>query len=86
MNIDKFLLDILVCPLTKKSLLMIDAATLHKLNVAVDKGKLRDKSGSLVSPRLQNALLREDGALAYPVWDDMPRLLVDAAIEMDQLR
>ena len=86
MNIDKFLLDILVCPVSKKSLQMMDATTLHKLNAAIEKGKLRDKSGSLVSPRLQHALLREDGALAYPVWDDMPRLLVEAAIEMDQLR
>ena len=86
MNLDKFLLDILVCPATKKSLQLMDAPTLHKLNVAIDKGKLRDQGGSLVSLRLQSALLREDGVIAYPVWDEMPRLLVEAAIEMDQLR
>ena len=85
MNIEKFLLDILACPVTKGALQVMDGPTLHRLNAAIDKGKLRDKSGALVSPRLQGALVRADGVVAYPVWDDMPRLLVDAAIEMDQL-
>jgi hypothetical protein len=29
--------------------------------------------------------VRDDGAVAYPVWDDVPRLLVESGIPLEQL-
>lgn len=85
MALEAFFLEVVACPDTKRPLKLADAALLAKLNALVDKKKLKDKSQSLVEPRLQQALVRDDGVVAYPVWDDVPRLLVDAAIPIDQL-
>ncbi len=85
MALEPFFLDIVACPETKQKLRLADAALLDKLNAAIDKGKLKDKAGDVVAPRLHAALVRKDDAIAYPVWDDMPRLLIDSGIELDQL-
>jgi uncharacterized protein YbaR (Trm112 family) len=83
--LEAFFLEVVACPETHQPLALADAALLAKLNAAVDKKKLKDKSQALVEPRMQAALVRKDGAVAFPVWDDVPRLLVDAAIPLDQL-
>lgn len=85
MKLEPFLLDIVACPDNRTPLRVADAVLLDKLNSAIDKGKLRDKAGNVVGPRLHGALVREDGVIAYPVWDDMPWLVVDSGIELDQL-
>ncbi len=85
MALEQFLLDIIACPETHQPLQVLDDATLGRLNAAVDKEKLKDRSGRVVSPRISAALVRSDGQVAYPVWDDVPRLLTEAAIELDQL-
>jgi uncharacterized protein YbaR (Trm112 family) len=85
-KLEPFLLDIIACPEKKTPLRVADAGLVDKLNAAVDKGKLRDRGGRVLGQRLQGALVREDGEIAYPVFDDMPWLVVDAGIELDQLR
>jgi uncharacterized protein YbaR (Trm112 family) len=85
-KLEPFLLDIIACPEKKTPLRLAEAALVDKLNAAVDKGKLRDRGGRVLGQRLQGALVREDGEIAYPVIDDMPWLVVDAGIELDQLR
>jgi uncharacterized protein YbaR (Trm112 family) len=85
-KLEPFLLDIVACPESKTPLRVADDALVARLNAAIDKGRLKDKSGRAVGPRLQGALVREDEAVAYPVWEDIPRLVVDAGIELDQLR
>ncbi len=86
MNLAPFLLEIVSCPETHHALTIADGSLLERLNVAIDKGKLKDRAGDVVTPRLQGALLRADKQVVYPVWDDTPRLLVDSAIFIDQLR
>ena len=86
MALESFLLDIVACPATGQPLRPAPPALLEKLNAAIDKGKLKSEGGSVVGPRLQTALVREDDTAAYPVWDNIPRLLTDAAIPLDQLR
>lgn len=86
MNLAPFLLDIVSCPQTQQKLTVANGALLEKLNAAIDKGKLKDKSDNVVSPRIHGALVRSDGEVAYPVWDDIPRLVADSAIQLDQLR
>jgi uncharacterized protein YbaR (Trm112 family) len=83
--LEPFLLEMIVCPETRQALRLADPALLGRLNAAVVKGRLKDKAGRVVDPVLDLALVRADGAVAYPVWDDVPRLLVDAGIPLDAL-
>ncbi len=86
MGIDKDLLDILACPETKKNLEPADDAQLAKINAAISAGQLINKSGQKVSEPLQSALFRAgDLTAVYPVRENIPILLVDELIVLDQL-
>lgn len=82
--IDATLLDILVCPETKQPLRVADAALLAELNSAIEAGSVSNRGGVAVSDVLVEALVREDGALLYPVRDDIPIMLVDESIPLPQ--
>jgi uncharacterized protein YbaR (Trm112 family) len=83
--VDDFLLEILVCPETKERVKPADDDTLKRLNDLVKQGRLKNRAGSLVKERMESALVREDGRFAYPVRDDIPVMLVDEGIPLDQL-
>lgn len=77
--IDSTLLEILVCPETKQSLRVASADLLGEVNVAIQGGKVTNRGGDKVTEGLVEALVREDGALLYPVRDDIPIMLIDEA-------
>ena len=83
--LDSQLLEILVCPETRQPLQVAEADTLARVNAAIAKGALKARSGQNVAGELAGALVREDGALLYPVRDDIPIMLVDEAIDLGQL-
>lgn len=83
MPLDKYLLDLLVCPDTKEKLALADTAQLGRLNQAIEEGALKNKVGQPVRQALTAALVRVDGRIAYPVLDDIPVLLPDEAIPLD---
>ncbi|MDP2339734.1 MAG: hypothetical protein Q8O67_02150 [Deltaproteobacteria bacterium] len=85
MALEPFFLEVVACPETHRPLRLADAELLAKLNAFIEKKKLKDKTQALVEPKLQTALVRDDGAVAYPVWDDVPRLLVESGIPLAQL-
>jgi len=84
--IDKQLLQILVCPKDHTPLSVADAQLLAKLNSAIAAGKLKNQGGRAVEEPLQGGLLRQDGALLYPILDEIPVLLADEGIALDQLK
>jgi len=79
------LLELLVCPETRQPLAVADASLLARLNAAIDGRQLKNKVGQTVEKRLDGALVREDGRVAYPVQDGIPVMLVDDGILLDQL-
>jgi len=81
--IDPELLDILVCPESRQTLSVADDRTLESLNAAIADGRVRTRANERVREPLQEALVREDGALLYPIRDDIPVMLVDEAIPLD---
>lgn len=83
--LDAQLLEILVCPETRQPLTVADADTLARVNAAVTAGSLTSRSGQSVSAEMTSGLVRQDGALMYPVRDDIPIMLVDEAIDLGQL-
>jgi uncharacterized protein YbaR (Trm112 family) len=82
--VDQSLLEILVCPETKQSLHVADAALLERLNASIREGSVASKSGQIVTDPVSEGLVREDGTVLYPVRDDIPIMLIDAAIPLSQ--
>lgn len=83
--VDPELLDILVCPESKQPVREADEALLARVNEAVAAGTLRNRGGEAVTEPLDGGLVREDGALLYPVRDEIPVMLVDEAVPLDGL-
>jgi uncharacterized protein YbaR (Trm112 family) len=80
--VDQSLLEILVCPETKQSLSVADAAVLERLNDAIRKGGVTNRGGQAVSTPIHEGLVRKDGSVLYPVRDDIPIMLIDESIPL----
>jgi uncharacterized protein YbaR (Trm112 family) len=80
------LVKTLVCPETRRPLALGEPSLVDRLNRAIAASRLKNQAGVLLEERLDGALVRADGAVAYPIVDDIPRLLVDEAIPLEQLQ
>jgi uncharacterized protein YbaR (Trm112 family) len=76
------LVEILVCPETKQPVRLMSGAELERLNERIRGGQLRNRGGSEVKQALAEALVRQDGRIAYPVDDGIPVMLVDESVEL----
>lgn len=83
--IDEELLKILVCPESRMPLRVADEPLLARLNEAIAAGRVTNRGGRTVAVPLAAGLVREDNAVIYPIVDDIPVLLVDEAILLNQL-
>ena len=83
--IDKELLDILACPETKEGLTVADRSVVDKINEGIKNGTLKNRGGETVTEVIDGGLLREDGKYVYAVRDEIPIMLIDEAILVDQL-
>lgn len=79
------LLAILVCPETHQPLRLAPVEIVEKLKALQADGKLLNRAGQPFSEPLQAALVREDGQYAYPVCDDIPIMLIDEALPLQQI-
>jgi uncharacterized protein YbaR (Trm112 family) len=84
MAINKALLDILLCPDSKQSLTLADAALLETLNQRIRQGTLKNRAGISVSDPIDDGLVREDRRYLYVVRDDIPVMLIDEAIPLHE--
>ena len=84
--INKELLAILVCPIDRTPLSMVDDQVVAQVNRAIAAGRVTNRVGRLVDQPIDGGLLRGDNAFLYPVYDDIPVLLADEAIPLSQVR
>jgi len=63
----------------------MSASRLAKLNILIQEAKIRDRSENTLTTTLEEALVTEDGKLAYPVVDGIPVLLEERGIALSQL-
>lgn len=82
MALDSNFIASLVCPETREKLDIADPALIDQLNSAVKAGTLKNRGGQSVSTALDGGLVRADGRVVYPIWDDIPNLLVDEGIDL----
>jgi uncharacterized protein YbaR (Trm112 family) len=83
--LDPQFLSILRCPENHIPLREADAALLAHVNRAIAGGLVKNRLGQTVSTAFEGGLVREDGAVFYPIEDGIPRLLADEGIPLDQL-
>lgn len=85
MPIDRKLLEILCCPVSKIPLTRLPAARLKKLNESITAGEVQYVRGDAVEQPLREALITEDSKVIYPVVDEIPILLEERGIGTTQL-
>ena len=82
---DKRLLDILCCPVSKSPVKPLNKAQLDILNQEIQRGAVQTTAGIVVAAPLQAGLLTMDGKVIYRIEDDIPVMLADEAICTTQL-
>ncbi|MGY1410341.1 MULTISPECIES: Trm112 family protein [unclassified Luteimonas] len=82
---DRKLLDLLVCPVSRQPLALLDPAGLAALNAAVASGGLRRGDGSAQSSPMREALVTHDRKLVYRIDDGIPVLLAEESIATAQV-
>jgi uncharacterized protein YbaR (Trm112 family) len=82
---DKRLLDILCCPVSKRPLRPLSAAERDQLNDAIRAGSVDTVAGEKVADPVSEGLITTDGQVVYRVEDGIPVMLPEAGIGTLQL-
>ncbi len=84
MAIDRRLLEILCCPVSRRPLRLMRQDQLTWLNGEVARGSVLDVQGRPVAEPLQSGLITDDAKVVYRVEDDIPVLLPEDGIGTTQ--
>ena len=79
------ILKLICCPSSKKQLKILNEEGLANLNQAISAGLIKNNQGKILKDEIEQALITEDYELAYVVRDDIPVLLENESIKMNQL-
>lgn len=82
--VDEELLKILVCPEDKTPVSVADDALVSTINTAIAAGTVKNRGGETVDTAIDGGLVREDGAYLYLIREDIPVMLIDEALPLDQ--
>lgn len=80
MAVDRKLLEILCCPVTRLPLERLPPAKLEAVNDAIREGNVKFADGSPVEAELAEALVTANGTTIYAVEDGIPIMLEDRSI------
>lgn len=79
------LVKILVCPESQSRLEFASSDLVKRLNGSIAAGTLENRAGRRLSKALEGGLVPVDGPrVVYPIIDDIPMMLVDESISLDQ--
>jgi len=84
--LDAELLALLVCPATHQDVALATPGEIALLNEAIREKRVRTAAGNPVDQPLEAALIRADQAIAYPIRDDIPVMLVAEGLVISQVK
>lgn len=84
MALDRRLLDILCCPVSRRPLRLLRPDQLQWLNERVARGEVLDVDHKPVAETLQAGLVTDDARVIYRIDDDIPVLLPESGIGTTQ--
>ncbi len=85
--IDKKLLDIIVCPETKKSLKLADKSLIDKINKLIETGNIKNRAKKTIEVKIDNGLVTiEKSDCLYPIREEIPILLTEESISLNQIK
>jgi uncharacterized protein len=84
MAIDRRLLEILCCPVSRRPLRPLRTDQLQWINAAIAAGGVHDVDNRPVTAPLGAGLITDDGRVLYRVEDDIPVLLPEEGIGTTQ--
>jgi len=84
--ISEDLLNILACPETRQDLTLADGKLVQQINGLIEQGSLYNRAKEKVSQRIDGGLVRKDRQYLYPIRENIPILLIDEAIALNNIR
>jgi uncharacterized protein YbaR (Trm112 family) len=81
---DKRLLDILCCPVSKTPVKLLSRAQLDALNREIAQNAVQTVAGIAVDSEFKAGLITTDGKVIYRIDDDIPVMLADEGIGTTQ--
>ncbi len=82
MAIDRKLLDVLCCPVTKQPVRAMQRSELHSLNDRISAGDVHYQDDTQVDTPLEEGLITANEERVYRVDDGIPVMLEDRAINL----
>ena len=86
MALDRKLLDVLCCPISKIPVRSLKREELRRINEAIAAGNLRYLDNSTVEAELEEGLITDNAERVYRVDDGIPIMLEERAIPVRALR
>jgi len=84
-TIQKELLEVLVCPVTKQPLQLLSDEQLAKLNQRISTGNVQNIAGTKIEATFEEGLITTDSKTIYRIDDGIPIMLAEEGIAAEQI-